>query len=697
MAKVANPTSTNKAIFSKVFPKHAIPGAEKRGTTAHRTDATHLAEIRSYLQHRFEQALGIGFGRYVYGWDRSFDGEPFRIPISECPPMIEVRPSSPEEAEAHCATLSGFDLWQNLTNLRSSIGLQRLVRMVAEILHALITKYVRWAYSDTYRTDLADHLRFWVEDIYTLVVNMAQVAMTGNSQGQTSHQPSPTSSESRYVDTAFTALGALRVEEMYKVIALRGPSDAIIEDLKKFTTGTVTRTFLTDRFNEALTNNALHPGASTIEILRLYISTIRFFRKLDPKGVLLDRVAKRVRRYLREREDTVKVVVSGLLSDPADSSPDPEVLSELATELHQSSQSDKSIEDNDLDWHNMEWFPDPADAAPDYMKSRNTEVIGSLMTLFESKEVFVKEIQTVFAERLLENKTNFDIEAAILAHLKLRLGESSLQACEVMLRDVQESVKIDTAINKMAKVNLHAKILSRLFWPSMSEQAFEMTPTVAARQVFYEGGFAKQKSSRKLTWVQSLGQVDVELELEDRTVRESVLPYQATVIYAFQESHGDGSTPVTRSVSDLAEELSMLAALARSACILWLSKRVLVESAPDTFTVLERLSGGGDVTMSGAESKQDASAAAAEAAAAQAAREAEEEERKQKMAIYHQFVVSMLTNQGAMPLARIAMMLNIVVPGGFPFNNEELKDFLTAMVKEGQLEVGPGGNYKAIG
>ena len=115
--------------------------------------------------------------------------------------------------------------------------------------------------------------------------------------------------------------------------------------------------------------------------------------------------------------------------------------------------------------------------------------------------------------------------------------------------------------------------------------------------------------------------------------------------------------------------------------------------------VLEALpSGSEDVSMTNGASLQDNSAvAAAEAAAAQAAKEAEEEDRKQKMAMYHQFIISMLTNQGAMPLSRIAMMLGIVVPGGFPFSNEELKEFMGGMVKEGVLEVGPGGNWKVAG
>jgi anaphase-promoting complex subunit 2 len=73
-----------------------------------------------------------------------------------------------------------------------------------------------------------------------------------------------------------------------------------------------------------------------------------------------------------------------------------------------------------------------------------------------------------------------------------------------------------------------------------------------------------------------------------------------------------------------------------------------------------------------------------------------EADRQSKMALYAQFVVSMLTNQGAMPLPRIAMMLGIVVPGGFPFSNEELREFLNGMCKERVLEVGHGGVYKVV-
>ena len=49
-----------------------------------------------------------------------------------------------------------------------------------------------------------------------------------------------------------------------------------------------------------------------------------------------------------------------------------------------------------------------------------------------------------------------------------------------------------------------------------------------------------------------------------------------------------------------------------------------------------------------------------------------------------------------MPLARIVMMLKFAVPGGFPYGNEELKEFLGRRVKEGKLEMVGGGNYKIV-
>jgi anaphase-promoting complex subunit 2 len=65
------------------------------------------------------------------------------------------------------------------------------------------------------------------------------------------------------------------------------------------------------------------------------------------------------------------------------------------------------------------------------------------------------------------------------------------------------------------------------------------------------------------------------------------------------------------------------------------------------------------------------------------------------MEVFWQYIVGMLTNQGAMPLARIVMMLNLVVPGGFSYGQEELRAYLERRIGEGKVEL-VGGSYRVV-
>jgi len=710
MAKIQlSSMAPQSALFASVFQSGAVKPPKHRqqfGRSAQRA----IPEIKHELHDELEILLGIGDDSWVYGVEEESEkGYPFRSGFDSSPPMREVRRPSPEDHAAQRAKYADVGIWRNIGRWQQQIGSESFKKLLAAVFNDLMTEFVTWSYAGCYQADLDLHLAYWVEHVFSpLVMQVLAVAdMMVPSFPPPDHQRVAGAEVSRWHEIAMTRLGALRVDELFEIVVDWDATSQGIDDLKHFTTNPATRSYLTTNFANTLQTRLLHPGASTIEILQIYISIIRAFRKLDPKGVLLDRVARKVRRYLRERDDTVKVIVSGLLSDAVDENDepresDPHVLTELAIELSAHGAQDSTVDDGEFDWNNMEWVPDPVDAAPDYMKSKNMDVIGSLISLFESKDVFVKELQVALAERLLKNKADFNQEISVVEHLKARFGDAALQGCEVMLRDVLDSRKVDNVIRRdqgMQEGNgaapaeggqLHAKILSRLFWPSLPEQSFTVPAVILEQQHKYEKGFEALKQSRKLTWLNAMGQVEVELELTDRVFHDEVSPFQASVIDAFQGEEGSS----TRSVADLASALNMSPTLVRSACIFWASKRILAETAKDVFSVLERLPDG-DTAMAADPSRPDAAAAAAaEAAAAQAAIEAEEAERKQKMAVYHQFVVSMLTNQGAMPLPRIAMMLGIVVPGGFPFGNEELKEFLGGMVKEGILELGHGGAYK---
>ncbi|KAL2815765.1 hypothetical protein BDW59DRAFT_176029 [Aspergillus cavernicola] len=651
-------------------------------------------------------------------------------------PSAEVRAQMMTEFEDSRVSAAREELLKLLSDLQLvGMGGEKAQEVFAGVMDTMITEFIRNAYTGHWEGPslVSLHLRQWIENVFAQLVVQALAIINVPESGvkEPGHLDVKLSDVEKWQEVGIARLGALRIGELFDVIVEWPASSGAIEDLRHFTTHPAARHHLTHSFALALNRRLLHPGASTVEILQVYISIIRSFNLLDPKGVLLDRIARPIRRYLRDRDDTVKAIVGGLLADPADSdgrtsSSSNETLVELSAELSKAHQNSLRNDTGELDWDDMNWMPDPVDAAPDYRKSKSSDVIGSLISIFDSKETFVREMQNMLAERLLQKRADFEQEMSVLELLKLRFGDNALQACEVMLRDIFDSRRVDavvrndqgmagrqsiTAQDDEPPADLHAKILSHFFWPEIQGQQFKVPDEITQLQQRYSEGFESLKQSRKLTWLNGLGQVTVELDLEDRVFVEEVTTWQATVIYAFNSPTNES---VTRTATDLAQELDMSAVLVRSACLFWVSRRILTEVQRDTFRVLETLPTkdiadddnnttaaeptGPNNTSGDTNSSTDTETAAANAAAAAAAaaKESAEAAAMEKMNLYWQFIVGMLTNQGAMPLQRIIMMLKIAVPGGFPFSNEELREFLAGMVSRGRLEIVSGGNYKIV-
>ena len=582
-------------------------------------------------------------------------------------------------------------------------------RIFAEVMSDILTKHIKSMYAGVWTSPsiAVEKLWDWIENSFArFVVEILSSMKTIETPGSDEFINVTHTDVERWQEMGLNRLGVLRTDELFDVVVeWENGSQGAIEDLKRFVTSQSSRSYLTTTFSSAVSYRLLQPGASTTEILQVYISIIRAFTLLDPKGVLLEKVAKPIRRYLRERDDTVTIVVGGLLADPEDHLRVGDALVELAIEMKKSTttKGEDETDDGDLDYDDMNWMPDPMDAGPEYKKSKNSDVIGSLISLFESKDVFVKEFQNILGERLLKKEYEFDREIRVLELLKSRFGEAALQACEVMLRDVLDSRRVDTFIHRDKELGLndesgpelHTRILSHLFWPSLHSETFFIPPEVTSLQSRYSTGFEHLKQSRKLTWLHALGQVTVTLDLEDRTVTEEVQTWQASVIYAFQPSPSeDSSMPITRTFDDLVELLQMADSLIHNALTFWIGKLVLKQTStsPPTYTVLETLSNE-DVAHPGTKSAAIAAAAETATSAAAPAVLSEHEVAQEKMEVYWQYVVGMLTNGRPMPLQHIVMMLKLTVPGGVPFGNEELKDYLEERVKSGKLDFA-GGFYK---
>ncbi|KAM3532581.1 hypothetical protein NHJ13051_000044 [Beauveria bassiana] len=507
-------------------------------------------------------------------------------------------------------------------------------------------------------------------------------------------------------DIAIGRLATLRIHELFDIVLHWPETKGGLDDLGYSVTTPQRRLELTDTFSAALQQRLLHPGRSTLEILQTYISMIRTFHALDHSKVLLDRVVHALQLYLCQRDDAIRIVVTGLLANPKgdDDIEAKTKLVELAVVINEASQQQRTaIDEEDLDWDDMNWVPDPVDAGVNYKRPKNEDVVGTLISALGSQDIFIKEFQHIIAERLLSRQHGFQQEIKVLGLLKKRFGQHALQNCDVMVKDIQDSRRLDTVLRRNIRstqnpespaLSYHSKILSRLFWPSLTKETFKVPAPVAEIQAQYEAGFEQLKSSRKLGWLDNLGTATVKLELDDRTVEVDCKTCEAAVIFEFQGEGAQSDTGAQqRTIEELWQSLMMDEDALESALRFWIAKKVLKEIGSQTYVVVERLSSdeaAGD-TRDDASVEEGPEAPGSTSPKKAKALDPREVERR---TIYWQFILGMLTNSApAMPLGQIAMMMKMLIADGCDWSNEELQVFLDGKIAAGELELA-GGKYR---
>jgi anaphase-promoting complex subunit 2 len=640
-----------------------------------------LDALRAVLQHLSRNALGI--------------------------PRNGGKPSNGEMESSRSELVS-------MVESLSKVGLagERFQMLFAEVMDAMMGEFVvgsyagQWSFDPRRRSSsgtgsyCTSHLQSWVEDHFSrLAVEVL---------GQLGGSPVAWSDVAKWKEIAIARLATLRINELFDITLQWPESRDGLEDLRVSVTTPQRRLQLTDTFSQTLQRRLLHPGCSTLKILQVYISMIKTFHALDHSKVLLDRVVHSLQLYLCQRDDAIRIVVAGLLYDQRKDGTDAagDTLTELAGLLRSDPrQPQESGADDDLDWDDMNWVPVPVDASVNYKRPKSEDVIGTLIGALGSKDTFIKEFQSILADRLLWGPKPFTQEMSVLKLLRKRFGENALQNCEVMHRDVLESDELHPHIQKrlnflIAKENtlpdIRLRILSRLFWPSLPREHFIIPPPVQEVQTQYEDKFRKFKADRKLTFINNLGTATVELELKDRKITQTCKTYHAAVIYAFAADEADegASSPVIYTVDELEEKLQIDTDLLEESLAFWVKKRVLRVSSKGTFAVLESLSDE-ESAKDNAPTALGASTGASDTPSKKPRRAMNAAEKEQRK-VYWQFIKGMLTNSAAsMPLAQIAMMMKMLIPGGFPWSNEELQGFLGDMVSEGELEL-VAGKYKLV-
>ncbi|RUS32149.1 hypothetical protein BC938DRAFT_476169 [Jimgerdemannia flammicorona] len=505
----------------------------------------------------------------------------------------------------------------------------------------------------------------------------------------------------------YKTFGELRISELFDIIVEYPDSTCAIDELKECMSKTDQKQQLLESLRNALQRRLLHPGANTTDILSHYISCIKCLRILDPSRVLLEHVTSPIRTYLRQesllvpshisvsgtvnfdvytawddlrmlhrtRDDTIRCIVTILVDDGRN-----ELLEDLAGEPIQ-------LADDDVeDFNDDNWMPDPVDAGPNYKSTskHSADIISMLVNIYDTKDVFIKEFQVLLADRLMA-VADYDTEREVrnLELLKLRFGESSFQTCEVMIKDIADSKRIDAHVHKDKEfpnnAPLHSIVLSRLFWPSFRAEEMQVPEPFQKWMSDYEKSFEVLKPARKLSWLPHLGNVKLELQLQDRTLEFNVSPVHASIIHCFEEKD-------TLTIGELAETLKMPPAQVKRRMGFWVSQGILKEDGKDTYVLLETAEAAATTA-----DPTDATDGEASSSALQSAQEKEAEE----MRIYWLFVQNFLTNFGPQSLDKIQGMMTMFVqsPTQYSRSAEELRAFLALMIRENRLEFG-GGMYK---
>lgn len=408
------------------------------------------------------------------------------------------------------------------------------------------------------------------------------------------------------------AYAEVRVAHMFEIIIEYPNSEAAIDDLKMCLEQSPTSDFrlnLIESVKQSLIESLLHPGVNTYDILTAYISAIKALRALDPTGLILQLVTEPVRRYLKSRDDTVRCIVTALTDEDHNSELNREMI-KSSSQTNENGVDGKSgtielsipSEGEKCTVVNFErWKPDPIklNSPDDLMKtSRFSDIVSILVNIYETKDLFVEEYQKLLSQRLLTkyDECNLDSELRNLELLTLRFSDCELHRCEVMLKDIKTSKRINKRIlsgdiggHKLEEFkNIDVLIVSSPFWPekfspmaSLSDEPPEIKfpPEVEAAINTYTKAFEAIQASRTLHWRHHLGSVNLDLTIGGKTQNFTVSPVHASILYLFKEKK-------SWKLSELMRATSIPAATLRSRLALWQRNGLIKDTGDDKYELI---------------------------------------------------------------------------------------------------------------
>ncbi|VDN55036.1 unnamed protein product [Dracunculus medinensis] len=372
--------------------------------------------------------------------------------------------------------------------------------------------------------------------------------------------------------------------QAYELVIKSYPASGNIIDDMRFcmeSNGGYGRENLVEKLSNDVKTYLLHIGVSTVDILQGYANAVECLRRLDPTCVIMQKICSIIRTYIKQRPDTVRCIITYITGEMR------EELSQQLTRKRTAFIDEENLqgindelianeeESEEEQW--MNWLPDPPDAIINQSRRfrQNADVFNMLVSVYGSKELFVKEYRHTLAERLTKS-WNRDVkpifEMRYLDLLKLRFSEGELQHCDVMLKDMRDSERMDYIVfNKLVRfINfsnffsfliysntisvdnfnillifsfqihqnssnfpISARIISTFFWPKIDNEQFELPIEMISGLASYGRAYEAQKGSRKLDWMTGVGSVEMEIHLDGLITTINVSPAHTAVLAQF--------------------------------------------------------------------------------------------------------------------------------------------------------------------
>ncbi|KAJ2848833.1 hypothetical protein IWW36_003051 [Coemansia brasiliensis] len=168
--------------------------------------------------------------------------------------------------------------------------------------------------------------------------------------------------------------------------------------------------------------------------------------------------------------------------------------------------------------------------------------IIALFRFIQSKDLFEAYYRRDLSKRLLSAKSvAMDAESAFLHKLRTECGAGYTSQLEGMLRDMEVSDELATALSQatvestISDIGFHANILTMSFWPTYEPIELALPRQVEAVQDQFAQFYAERHRGRNLQWQYNLGTCLIKVEFNEGPKELQMNQIQGTVLLLFAE------------------------------------------------------------------------------------------------------------------------------------------------------------------